>query len=96
MPRVPLSSSELWEAQIDVSASQVLLVELILGSLGLLLALEEDKGVTRWPALVHVDRDVAFSHSEVLEEIANFTHLDREGKTSHLQSRVAVLLVDKV
>ena len=89
-------SSVLGVAQVNVATSQVLLVELVFGALGLILTLEEDEGVPSWSALVHVDRDVSLSHSEVLEEVADLTHLDGERKSAHLECLVAVFVVDEV
>ena len=89
-------SSVLGVAQVNVATSQVLLVELVFGALGLILTLEEDEGVPSWSALVHVDRNVSLSHSEVLEEVADLTHLDGERKSAHLECLVAVFVVDEV
>ena len=67
------SSPEVREAEVDIPAAQVLLVESIFGALGLALTLEEDKSVASGTALVHVDSDVALSHSEVLKEVADLS-----------------------
>ena len=91
-----LISPEVGEAQVDVSAAQVLLVQLVFGALSLIFTLEEHESVSGWSALVHVDGDITFSHAEILEEVSDLTHVGREGKSTHLDRSEAILSVDEV
>ena len=89
-------SSELREAQVNVSVAQVVLVELVSGAGGLVLVLEEDESVASGSTVAHVDRDVTLSHAEVLEEITDLTGAARVGQSAHLESTQTVLSVDEI
>ena len=66
-------SSELREAQVNVSVAQVVLVELVSRTGGLILVLEEDESVASGSTVAHVDGDVTLGHAEVLEEVTDLT-----------------------
>ena len=89
-------SSELWEAQVHVSAAEILLVHRVLGTLSLSVTLEEDESVASGPAVVQIDGDVALSNTEVLEELTNVLGRSREWETTHLERLESVLSVDEV
>ena len=96
LPR--LSSLQVWEVEVNVpvGVAKVLPVEVVLGALGLVLILKEDKSVSSLSSIVHVDDDVAIRHSKVAEEVSNISDGHREWETSHLEASVPVVCGDMV
>jgi len=86
------SVSDVRIVQVNVSAAEILLVELGLSTRSFIFALQENECIASWAAIVHVDDDVSISYSEISEEVSDLSHTNRVWKSAHLKAFVPVIL----
>ena len=76
---------------VDIAATNVLLIELLLRSLSLLIGLEHNQSVSSGLTVRSVKNDISFSNSEIMEEVTNFSHRSVERQAADLDSGEFVL-----
>ena len=76
--------------ELDVSATDLVLVELLLGSLGGVLVVENNQGGSGSLAPGLLDVDVALIDAVILEELADFILVNSVGETAHDQGSFLV------
>ena len=69
---------------VDIAATNVLLIELFLRSLSLLIGLEHNQSVSSGLTVRSVKNDISFGDSEIMEEVTNFSHRSVERQTADL------------
>jgi hypothetical protein len=84
------------EKDVHVPRANVLPVQGLLSTLGLLLVLQEDESVASRLTVRFVNNHILLRNSEVAEEIADLTHISRERKTAHLEAAELVLGGDEI
>lgn len=78
----------------DPPLSDVLVVQIGLGSLDFVFVLEQNNAVARVLAFEHLDEDILLGDIECLEELNDLRFLGVPREPSNLDSSISVVVVD--